>query len=686
MANCFFLFLGCCFLEADAHREGMISDVTNICRIPWESVEYRTVGRCNIVKGTSIVPFRILPGFQSNQWLVKNVRRTNQTMSVSFTIGADTVVLDNEATIRTGEMFQRIEITSEDEENSEVAVTVPRMVGKTLNLSSVLDGIIVDGDPFLPDTIYIREAMNKFLAVFCDPTYDERRIVIGAPGVGKSILTFLAYLWEASNHRDRSMFYFRKTGQKNEGMSIFFIQPGEVPGEAKVKYRRNVPHALTVNSIFLAIAREHPSGTLIAVDGPKHDQVDDVSPQFDLITSGGHPVLKDEQIDNMRFVILDSWSEADSVSCLKNLKSLPKKQAKMNHDIAGGSVRDLMMNTRARRRLVRSRKELIQGLSDTTVELVVRKSTREPRGYNFDSLRAMYAADSVLEEAYQPIQSPLYLRLLRSSVSLGSARRGVEKARMIGIGNLYGIYFELFAHKAMSTLSAMQKLADWDGRTLPFDTVVGTGGWKNSVLTLNRANLYWQPEEDNFPNIDSAMLVGEVLHCLQYLTAQDGFHVFNLVTFKKFFLDELPVQGYTSIKVHFVTPQDRQFRGVKLPKSQESFGNTLSNPQNLLLQWLKSKHTAKKVSSSSLPSDEITVAANLHAAGTTNPEAMDISDPDDSDYFPSDGEDEDAESRSASSDAYKVVGGIAVEFAAATLSTQLNLATECPFDFLQRSM
>ena len=59
-----------------------------------------------------------------------------------------------------------------------------------VNQLESLKGIMVENDPFIPGTIVVRPCMKEFLTRFFDDVEYERKIVIGAPGVGKSVLFF----------------------------------------------------------------------------------------------------------------------------------------------------------------------------------------------------------------------------------------------------------------------------------------------------------------------------------------------------------------------------------------------------------------------------------------------------------------------------------------------------------------
>ena len=81
---------------------------------------------------------------------------------------------------------------------------------------------------------------------------------------------------------------------------------------------------------------------------------------------------------------------------------------------------------------------------------------------------------------------------------------------------------------------------------------------EGKVSELNRVNLYWTPDTSNFPNIDAAIAIGDILYCLQYTISLKG-HGFNYSTFVSTFWNQLKFEiksKIQKIKVIFVLPKE----------------------------------------------------------------------------------------------------------------------------------
>ena len=127
--------------------------------------------------------------------------------------------------------------------------------------------------------------------------------------------------------------------------------------------------------------------------------------------------------------------------------------------------------------------------------------------------------------------------------------------------------------------------------TIDFSVMLAEGGWKESAQQLTESSVYWEPDSDNFPNIDSAIHVSDVLHCIQYFTGQGGYHKFSIDTFLQFFLIQLP-HGLpiSKVVVHFVTPEDRLCKGAAIPLSQKGkFAKQIRCEENFEVKWRNKK-------------------------------------------------------------------------------------------------
>jgi hypothetical protein len=80
---------------------------------------------------------------------------------------------------------------------------------------------------FLPSSLYVRDCMRYVFALFSNdpamtPSNDHRRVLLGSPGVGKSVLFFLVAL-EKAHDTDVPVLYLRKTREEKR-FSIFLMQ------------------------------------------------------------------------------------------------------------------------------------------------------------------------------------------------------------------------------------------------------------------------------------------------------------------------------------------------------------------------------------------------------------------------------------------------------------------------------
>ncbi len=83
-------------------------------------------------------------------------------------------------------------------------------------------------DSFIPTKIYIRKCMKQIFGWFCEDTRGKRRkpralqtVLIGSPGVGKSVLFFLAALYQAQSSYT---IYYRRTTNESD-FSVFLMMP-----------------------------------------------------------------------------------------------------------------------------------------------------------------------------------------------------------------------------------------------------------------------------------------------------------------------------------------------------------------------------------------------------------------------------------------------------------------------------
>jgi hypothetical protein len=200
-------------------------------------------------------------------------------------------------------------------------------------------------DPFLPAMIYVRDCMREIFALFLSDAdqmepYVSRTFLIGSPGVGKSVLFFLAALYRA---RDIVTIYYRRT-ESGEASSVFIMIPCN-DKKVLVLFTKNLSndaHLYKVDTLLresLGIRREK---YYVFVNGPRHDDASGtLYHQFDyLCTSGGHREFRSDEYQFNRRWILDGWTNEEAVHVLA-IHGYGHKAARA-YWLCGGNIREMI--------------------------------------------------------------------------------------------------------------------------------------------------------------------------------------------------------------------------------------------------------------------------------------------------------------------------------------------------------
>lgn len=129
--------------------------------------------------------------------------------------------------------WKKVTIDCEDAFPEEDGVSFLPNAGKSIPMG-FLDQIRISqeekyegGDRFLPPRgtrLYVREEMVHTFTQLIDKRRKFCQVLIGSPGVGKSILLFLVALYRASVEQQKVL-YIRKTKDSHEFVSAFYIRP-----------------------------------------------------------------------------------------------------------------------------------------------------------------------------------------------------------------------------------------------------------------------------------------------------------------------------------------------------------------------------------------------------------------------------------------------------------------------------
>lgn len=425
----------------------------------------------------------------------------------------------------------------------------------------------------IPDKVYIRDCMRTVFGLFDQDVErtprrppDQRHSValVGSPGVGKSILFFLAALHQAQKS---PTVYYRRTS--SEDVSVFVMTP-QAEGVG-IWFSRDVKKHLLGGEGLSAINRDLLSCGIIPravfytfVDGPKyHDsyKADIMWDQYDyLCTSGGmRPYSNGDEFK--RLWILDGWSEQeavdwlsyfmvegdsanpqraaapDSIAAREATTEAHRAAAKKAYWLCGGNIRSMRKAIMSEDLWANEKKDLdlrMNVLNYDMMEMAIASSDRGPE--SSDRLRTMFWKLADAENgafrmsAIQVVDSAYVLTAFQQIVSPG---KFFATYKLVATGRnraLEGSFFELVIHKMVQPNSQLPA-----GNALKFPNVAKVcrpvgASWKEDLAALSESNMYWIPNTSNFRNIDSAIVHNNTLYAFQ-MTVMES-HKFNCSTFK----------------------------------------------------------------------------------------------------------------------------------------------------------
>lgn len=428
----------------------------------------------------------------------------------------------------------------------------------------------------IPSTAYVRDCMRMIFALFLEDIESNKKagaknaVLIGSPGVGKSILFFLAALYQAQR---RPIVYHRITKTEDEKASLFFVAP-EGDGKIRVWFTRNMDEEAIqdITGMRFDIEREldiRREDYYVYIDGP--NQVDEnylMKGRYDYFcTSGGFRRYKKTE-RGKRLWILDGWTREEAIDGLEALGHDKAKAAEV-YWLCGGNIRDLLAAC-VSMEPIREELDLVvdqQGIE--SIKLALLSTERRADPLSPDSLRTMFLSKEQQQRsnsnwkgvmhAVQIVDSEYALDRLANKMTveafLESYRFCLNYGMQAGAGN----FFERIIHQSVMSLKRSPvKSVCWS-----------VGKTAESFRQLDDSGIYWIPSVSNFVSIDSALAHHHTLYSFQ-MTIKDR-RDFNVVAFRSKFANIAKKALSANAKidtlvVYVVVPEGGKFDSLKCLK------------------------------------------------------------------------------------------------------------------------
>jgi hypothetical protein len=459
----------------------------------------------------------------------------------------------------------------------------------------------------VPDKIYVRDCMRFVFGLFREdeneendddddddddigpiprqpstrrpPNKDYAAALIGSPGVGASLLFFLAALRQA---RTSPIVFYRNS--KKGPISVFFMSPHNSSSTnsnstnltaVRVWFTRNLTlersagrglAGVNVDLIRCGVVDKRVCYTFI--DGPAlpernaqaytNDALDGHYDYF-CCTSGGFGGYHSEQDEN-RLWVLDGWIEKEAVVALGMLGN-SEEDAEMAFALCGGSIRNMVRSTSNAEDVRIKLDNLIDALAQEAAALAVTSAERSDDPDHPDRLRTMFelrgtaseATRKKLMRAYQRVDSRYALRRLCTEMSMRPFFEAYRLAQTSRIGTGEGVFFEHLLHQWANNNKESNEIRS-------FSRVCwSTGTIGECVEQLSSPDVYWIPSKQNFPNIDSALVHNHTLFAFQMTISNT--HKFDQLTFERNFVEKVRMTcPLHRVVLYFVHPQEVAFR------------------------------------------------------------------------------------------------------------------------------
>jgi hypothetical protein len=430
-------------------------------------------------------------------------------------------------------------------------------------------------------------------------------VVVNKKTVKRSVVnTSIYYRWARSDRMVSVFIMFRDKHQEDGENKVHVLFTRSLD-ETRCK---DSDGGLGTLSVFLEnhlhIQREH---YFDFIDGPnyteKHKTMDGCYDYF--CTSGGIPAFKNCLWGKVRRWILNGWSKDEAIQALitlharqdnptavravedtasemdKHLKEILEK-ANRAYWLCGGRIRDLL---KAYDDFEGVKMDIVQSLHHLNAEgiIIAGSETWLSSGLHLDRLRTMLRATSGdidnLMFSFLVVESPFKLLYAANRVDVAQWVEAYNKVKVGCPQFIGGGFFEMAVHRWIQTNGTYTA-----SKSSPIKKVcwsVGTG--TEDVDMMMKRNMYCVPSTCDFSNIDSVLVVDNILHVFQ-MTAEKQLD-FNLYTFvENFALPVWKTSPFNFVFIHVVIPSGTTFPfkdlKAKLAKQSDKVKTELSTQTN----------------------------------------------------------------------------------------------------------
>lgn len=426
---------------------------------------------------------------------------------------------------------------------------------------SFLDALRSERD-FLPQQLFVRKEVRDMFSKLAS-AHEGRvlsRVLTGSPGIGKSVVFFLAAVQRAATI-DKRLIYLRKRDEE-EDISVFIMDNSPNGDSVDVVFgrelpKRRIPNLTELVNTIIDSSELADDAFYIMLDGPKHN---DPRPDrlyntySSLCTSGGYPALKQEQIGVKEILVLSGWTEAKMKEAMgeMNIQEPNKK-----YDLSGGRIRlALLSDTEIKQWF----DEVVESIGPRAIKLAVTSNVATGCTDSSDRLRTrFFHIEGEKRVSNMIVDSRYAFNLLKERLDGEDILEAYNLAKVLGLKAAQGWFYEEILHRHFRELKRepYSSIKDWK-----HEEGTGVDGVASFVAECvqGKTGIYWAPGIPNFANIVAAILQeSHTLICFQ-CTVQAS-HAFDKQSFWGDFVNHLVVNQVQikGVRVVFVTPSDVTF-------------------------------------------------------------------------------------------------------------------------------